>query len=326
MRKYFNFEDVNLIPKKGITDSRSECDTSVQLGKFKFELPIYPANMESVINEELAIKLAKAGYFYTMHRFGIDQIEFIKKMKSESLVTSISIGVNQDSYDLLNKLVQLNLSVNFITIDIAHGHSIKMEKLLKFIRQNPFFNETFIIAGNICTIDAACDLMEWGADGLKCGLSNGFACTTAMATRFGNRGIQASMVKEISDFLNSTGNAKIKIISDGGIREHGDIVVAMVLGADLVMAGGLLTGFEDSPGEQVTDVDGKLYKKYWGSASSSQSGKNNRIEGTTKLIPLKHKSLLDEMVSIKESIQSAVSYAGGKDLDSLKYVKYIIRD
>lgn len=60
----FDYEDVQLIPNKCIVNSRSECDTTVKLGKHTFKLPVVPANMQTIIDEELAEGLAKAGYFY----------------------------------------------------------------------------------------------------------------------------------------------------------------------------------------------------------------------------------------------------------------------
>ena len=59
MEEIFDFEHINLIPKKCIVDSRSECDTSIQFGKHTFRLPIIPANMECVINEEIAENIEK---------------------------------------------------------------------------------------------------------------------------------------------------------------------------------------------------------------------------------------------------------------------------
>jgi len=135
----FDYDDINLIPRYSTVDSRSECDTSVQLGKFRFKNPVIPANMESVMNEELAMKLAKSGYFYVMHRFGTDNKQFIINMKKEKLVTSISLGVNQDSYALLKELVEEKLVPDYITIDIAHGHCKKMKKILQFIKGNSIF-------------------------------------------------------------------------------------------------------------------------------------------------------------------------------------------
>ena len=95
----FDFDDINLIPKKCVVESRSECDTTVTLGNHRFKLPIVPANMECVLDVELARKLAQNGYFYILHRFFQDQVilAFLNNFNKDGLVTSISLGVNKDS-------------------------------------------------------------------------------------------------------------------------------------------------------------------------------------------------------------------------------------
>lgn len=311
----FNYSDVVLVPKMGIVNSRMECDTSIYFGGFKFKIPVVPANMESIIDEKMAINLASKGYFYIMHRFGVDNISFIKSMKSQNLISSISIGVNQDSYDLISSLVDQNLMPDFITIDIAHGHCIKMKSMLEHIKS--FKPKSFVICGNICTKDAAQDLINWGADCLKVGIAPGEACTTYQNTAFGSRGHQASTIREICDI------SSIPVIADGGIRQNGDINVALVMGADMIMIGGMLSSFQDSPGNIIVQ-NGIRYKEFWGSASKFQSNKTNRIEGTKILKIMKDRSILDELISIEESIQSGISYAGGKDLSSFNSVKYYI--
>ena len=105
MKKKFDFEKITLMPKYSQINTRSECDTSVNFGGYRFKLPVVPANMESIIDERLAIQLAKNGYFYILHRFEIDEVSFIRRMKSEKLFSSISIGVNDDSYELIEVLI-----------------------------------------------------------------------------------------------------------------------------------------------------------------------------------------------------------------------------
>jgi len=311
----FDFKDINLIPKKCIVNSRSECDTSVQLGNYKFKMPIIPANMDCVINEILAQELAEKSYFYILHRFSNDIYHFVKTMKVRDLISSISIGVNKNDTYLLRDLAKTSLIPEYITIDIAHGHSIKMEKTLAFVKE--LMPNSFIIAGNVCTPEAVLDLESWGADAVKIGISNGSVCTTYPVTGFGSRYNQASTILECSKV------ATKPIIADGGIKEPGDIAKSLVMGASLVMIGGMLSGFIDSPGT-IIDDEGKKYKEYWGSASSFQSGKKNRIEGKRQLIPLKDKKLLDEYQYLTECLQSSISYGGGYDLSCFGSVKYIL--
>jgi len=312
---YFDYNDINLVPRMCVVKSRNECDTSTSFGKYKFMLPIVPANMECVINEEICMKLAKHNYFYIMHRFNTDIVKFCKNMISHNYFTSISVGVNSDSYTDLDKLKIHNISPDYITIDIAHGHSIKMKEIIIYIKKT--HPTSFVIAGNVSTPDASCDLESWGADAIKVGIGPGSACTTYNATGFGSRGAQASIVEQCAKVTK-----KALIIADGGVAYAGDIAKSLVLGASMVMIGGMFSGLNDSPGTIVTGLDGQMYKEFWGSASAHQSNKKNRIEGTKKLIPLKPHSILQEMKHIEESLQSAISYGGGNNISCFKHVKY----
>lgn len=312
--KKFDYKDINLIPKKCIVNSRSECDTSLKLGNFTFKMPIVPSNMESVINEDLCIKLAENGYFYIMHRFDNDMFKFHEMMKSKSLISSISIGVNEDAYQLVDKFLDNDTYPDFITIDIAHGHSIKMKNMIEYIRIN--LPGSFIIAGNVSTPDAVFDLETWGAHATKVGIAPGAFCSTAMNTGFGSRGCQASVIRECATVANKP------IIADGGIREPGDIAKSLVLGASFVMIGGMLGGFLDSPGETISTTEGS-FKEMWGSASNRQRGKTSRIEGISKRVPLKDKTLLEEYKFLTECLQSSISYGGGRDLQCFLNVYYI---
>ena len=166
-RMAFDFNNINLIPKKCIVESRGEIDTKVQLGKYTFSLPIVPANMECVLNDEIAVKLAKHNFFYIHHRFNVDCLEFSKKMKLEGLPISISIGVSKEAYRVLDLLHENDICPDFITIDIAHGHSIQMEAMIKFIKSK---FASYLIAGNVSTGEATADLEAWGADCVKVGV------------------------------------------------------------------------------------------------------------------------------------------------------------
>lgn len=320
MKQIFDFDNITLIPRFSVTETRSDCNVKCKFGDYDFNLPVVPANMESIIDVKLAKKLAKNGYFYILHRFNIDQIKFIKHMKKLNLISSISVGVNQDSYELIDKLELMDLIPDFITIDIAHGHSIKMMKMIQHVKNK--MPNVFLIGGNVSTPDAVIDLESWGCDAVKCGIGGGSACTTYHSTGFGNRGWQASMIEECVNV------AKKPIIADGSIKQHCDIVKSLVLGASMVMIGGMLSGYKDSPGKKIkNNLDGNSYKEFWGSASSSQSGKTNRIEGIRKLIPYKDNSVFDKLLEIKESLQSAISYSGGdpNNLQCFSKVEYVIR-
>lgn len=134
--KIFDYEDIQLIPNKCIVESRSECDTSIQFGPKTFKLPVVPANMQTVMNETLAKWFAENDYFYIMHRFDEKaRVPFIKNMQNSGLFASISVGVKKSEFEFIEKLAQDKLIPEYITIDIAHGHSDSVINMIKHIKK-----------------------------------------------------------------------------------------------------------------------------------------------------------------------------------------------
>jgi GMP reductase len=310
----FDYDNILLLPRKCRVESRSECDASVQLGKHNFRIPVVPANMKTVVDEATCIWMAKNGYFYVMHRFDLDNVQFVKGMASLGLYASISLGVKKPDYDTVDQLVALGLSPDYITIDIAHGHADSVKKMIGYLKQQ--LPKAFIIAGNVATPEAIIDLENWGADATKVGVGPGKVCITKLKTGFGTGGWQLSALKWCARV------ATKPIIADGGIREHGDIAKSIRFGATMVMIGSMLAGHEESPGKTV-EVDGKLFKEYYGSASDFNKGEYKHVEGKRILEPIKGK-LADTLVEMEQDVQSSISYAGGTKLMDIRKVNYVI--
>ena len=315
MDNVFDYEDIQLIPAKCIVNSRSECDTSVTLGGRTFKLPVVPANMQTIIDEKVAVYLAENGYFYIMHRFKPEsRIQFIEDMRERNLFASISVGVKNEEYTFIEELAAKNLCPEYITIDIAHGHSNAVINMIQHIKKH--LPESFVIAGNVGTPEAVRELENAGADATKVGIGPGKVCITKIKTGFGTGGWQLAALRWCSKA------ATKPIIADGGIRTHGDIAKSIRFGASMVMIGSLFAGHEESPGETV-ERDGKLYKEYFGSASEFQKGERKNVEGKKMFVEYKG-SLKDTLVEMQQDLQSSISYAGGKKLDSIRNVDYVV--
>ena len=80
----FDYDNVLLLPRKCRVESRSECDPSQDFGPRRFELPVVPANMKTVVDEPIVEWLAANGYFYVMHRFDVDNVAFAKRMRAKN--------------------------------------------------------------------------------------------------------------------------------------------------------------------------------------------------------------------------------------------------
>jgi GMP reductase len=315
METVFDYEDIQLIPAKCVVNSRSECDTSVTLGGHTFKLPVVPANMQTIIDEKTSVYLAENGYFYIMHRFQPEKrLAFVKDMKSRGLFASISVGVKAEEYKFIEQLAEERLSPEYITIDIAHGHSNAVIEMIKHIKKH--LPDSFVIAGNVGTPEAVRELEHAGADATKVGIGPGKVCITKIKTGFGTGGWQLAALRWCAKA------ASKPVIADGGIRTHGDIAKSIRFGASMVMIGSLFAGHEESPGKTI-EIDGKLYKEYFGSASEYQKGEKKNVEGKKMYVEYKG-YLKDTLIEMEQDLQSSISYAGGNKLEAIRNVDYVI--
>lgn len=311
----FDYEDIVLVPSKGIVNSRSEVNVKQKLGIMEFELPVIPANMSTVIDEDLAINLGKKNYFYILHRFNVNTIDFIDRCKQENVFSSISLGIKENDYKLIKDLKNGGKTPDYITIDVAHGYTENVATMVKEVKEN--FPNVFVIAGNVATPEGALFLEEAGADALKVGIGGGSACLSTPNTGFGSRNWQLSAVEQVANKLK-----RAQLIADGGIKEFGDIAKSLAFGADFVMMGNLLAGHDESPGKLVSNHNGESVKEFFGSASEFQKGHNKNVEGK-KLYLTPKGSIFNTLEIIKDNLQSSVSYAGGTDLSILPQVEYV---
>jgi GMP reductase len=308
MEKSLYYKDVYLIPKYSNLESRSHADTSLVFGNRKFNLPIVPSNMKSVIDEGWSKWLSENDYFYVMHRFNQINVPFVRKANQENWKTiSISLGINSESKKELVECSKENLRIDFITIDVAHGHHVKVKNMISFIKE--IYPNCFLIVGNTATPEATLEIESWGADATKCCIGSGMACSTKLKTGF--------HVPPFSCVYECGIVAKKPLIADGGVEHYGDIAKALVAGATMVMCGGIFASCVDSP---APHINGK--KIYFGNASERAKGENKHVEGfELNLSP--DVTLKDKMKEIKEALQSSISYGGGTDLSCFSNVEYI---
>ncbi|MGB3546464.1 MAG: IMP dehydrogenase, partial [Saprospiraceae bacterium] len=182
------------------------------------------------------------------------------------LVVGGAVGVTADMMDRVEALVQV--SVDVITVDTAHGHSRGVLDAVRKIKDA--YPDLQVIGGNVATGEGAKALADAGADGVKVGVGPGSICTTRVVAGVGVP--QLSAIYLAAQALRGTG---IPVVGDGGIRYSGDIVKAIAAGADAIMAGSLFAGVEESPGETII-FDGRKFKVYRGMGSIGAMSKGSK--------------------------------------------------
>ena len=311
-----HYENVFLKPNFNSVKTRAEISTEVKFLDKNFRLPVVPANMKCCVDFDVCQLLDSRYYFYIMHRFDHDIFAFVRDA-NESFFNNVSISVGIQSKDklLIDNLAKHRFRVDFVTIDVAHGHHSKVADQIKFIKDK--LPKTKVIAGNVATRNGAEYLCIAGADAVKVGIGGGYACTTKDKT-----GFTYPMFSCVMECANNDGSSfEIPIIADGGVRCNGDIAKALVAGAKMVMCGSIFAACSDSPAPVVKDVSGRRFKQYYGSASIHNKMDKKNIEGTMKLMETDSFTYEEKLLEITQDLQSAISYAGGCNLNTLSLSK-----
>jgi IMP dehydrogenase len=238
------------------------------------------------------------------------------------LLVGAALGISHDVLDRADALVQVGIDV--VALDSAHGHSKGVLDTLKKIKKN--FKNLPIIGGNVATASGAKALADAGADGVKVGIGPGSICTTRVVAGAGMP--QLTAILEAHSALQKLG---IPAIADGGIRYTGDLVKAIAAGASCIMMGSVFAGTEESPGETII-YEGRKFKQYrgMGSIGAMGSGSSDRYfqedqDDMKKLVPegiegrVAYKGYLNEVVhQFTGGLRAGMGYCGAATIKDLQ--------
>jgi IMP dehydrogenase len=248
----------------------------------------------------------------------MEHYPYASKDRKGRLLVGAAVGVKGDYLERTEAL--LGAGADIIVVDIAHGHSENAINTVHMIKKA--FPDCELIAGNVATGEGTRDLIKAGVDAVKVGVGSGSICITRVVTGSGVPQLTAviSSVKVARDY-------DIPIVSDGGIRNSGDITKALAAGASSVMIGSLFGGTDESPGKTLVK-NGKKYKMYRGMASYYASlGRKYREEGpkvvdsddlndyvpegVEAMVPYKG-SVVEIIRQMAGGLRSGLSYCGAK--------------
>jgi len=245
------------------------------------------------------------------------------------LLVGAAVGVGEEALRRAEALAAAEVDV--IGVDTAHGHSkAVLETVRELKKRHPNLQ---VIAGNIATADAAKDLIDAGADGLKVGVGPGSICTTRVVA-----GVGVPQLSAIQQVAKAAQAGNVPVIADGGIKFSGDITKALAAGADVVMVGSLFAGTDESPGELIL-YQGRSYKVYrgMGSLGAMKAGSADRYfqdskAGESKFVPegiegmVPHRGpLASNIYQLIGGLRSGMGYVGCKDIPELKTKARFVR-
>jgi len=238
--------DMRFVPRKG---SRVADRMTPRNALVVHEGPIDPAAAERMMIERKIKKLPLVtsdgrliGLITARDLVRQRRMPFATRDSQGRLRVGAAIGATGDYLERAAELIRAEVDV--IVIDIAHGHSVVMERAIAEFRKR--FGDMELIAGNVATREGAAFLLERGADAIKVGIGPGGGCTTRVTTSFGVPQVQALLECRLA-----VAESDVPIIADGGIKRHGALMEALLFGGDCTMLGSAFAGTEEAPGEVV---------------------------------------------------------------------------
>jgi IMP dehydrogenase len=254
----------------------------------------------------------------------MEQYPYASKDRKGRLLVGAAVGVKGDYLERTEALLEAGADV--IVVDIAHGHSENAINTVHMIKKA--FPDCELIAGNVATGEGSHDLIKAGVDAVKVGVGSGSICITRVVTGSG-----VPQLTAVIDSVKVARDYDIPIISDGGIRNSGDITKALAAGASSVMIGSLFGGTDESPGKTLVK-NGKKYKMYRGMASFYASlGRKYREagpqvvdsddlndyvpEGVEAMVPY-NGSVVEIIRQMAGGLRSGLSYCGAKTIPEMQ--------
>ncbi|MDY0275147.1 MAG: IMP dehydrogenase [Desulfomicrobium sp.] len=230
-----------------------------------------------------------------------------------------AVGIGKGRAERVEALAKAGADV--LVLDSAHGHSKNILNAVHATKSE--WPDMQLIAGNVATYEGAKALIEAGVDAVKVGIGPGSICTTRIIA-----GVGVPQVTAIMECVRACREAGRCCIADGGIKFSGDVVKALVAGADTVMMGSMFAGTEESPGEKVL-YQGRTYKIYrgMGSIDAMKDGSGDRYfqEGSKKLVPegivgrVPYKGSVTETIDqLVGGVRSGMGYLGTPDISALQ--------
>lgn len=312
-----SYDDILLEPQYSDISTRKNVNISSNMGNgLILNIPIIASPMDTISETAMGSAMSKLGGAAIIHRYNSIE-EQVELMSNVIGIKAAAIGATGDFKERAQELCKND--ARLLCVDIAHGHHVIMknavEDLAKIIP-----DDVHLMVGNVATAQGYLFIDSlYRVNSVRVGVGSGSICSTRIRTGHG-----LPMVTTIMEAARArkaiSAQDSPKIIADGGIRNSGDIVKALALGADAVMVGSLIAGTTETPG-RVEGSPNARFKSYRGMASSeAQSDWRGYVsveEGVSTTVPYRG-DVAGIVNDVRDGILSGLSYSGARNIEGLR--------
>ncbi len=354
-RRCYGFDEIALVPG-AISVNPAEVDTTWTIDNVSFRVPIIASAMDGVVDVDFAIAMGKLGGLAVLNLDGVQaryddpqdavaqivqgdveettnivqklykvpiQEQLIARRVTEIKQAKVPCAVstipqNAERFGAIAQEAGADIFVVQSTVTTAR-HVSTLYRPLDFEK---FLNTMKIpvIVGNTVTYDQSLELMETGIDGLLVGVGPGAACTTRGVLGVGVPQVTATVdCASARDFYHKKSGRYVPIITDGGMRNGGDICKALACGSDAVMVGSAFAKAKEAPGRGY----------HWGMAYPHSSlPRGTRIyvgtTGTLEQIVFGPAQTDDGSQNLMGAITTCMGTVGAKTIKEFQMTEIII--
>ncbi|RJO64323.1 MAG: GuaB3 family IMP dehydrogenase-related protein [Candidatus Omnitrophota bacterium] len=294
-RRCYGFDEIALVPGNQ-TINPAEVDTSFELGKRKFKVPILAAAMDGVVDVKFAVTMSKLNGLAVINLDGVQT----RYENPEVVLERIASATPQEATQLIQEIYtkpikekliakrvsQIKHKGGIAAVSCIPSHADRFAKIAVSAGADYFMIQSTVtstkhiateyksldlyafckkmkipvVVGNSVTYGTTLDLMSTGVMGLLIGIGPGAACTTRGVLGIGVPQVTATVdAAAARDFYFKRTGKYVTIITDGGMNRGGDICKAFASGADAVMIGSSFARAKEAPGGGY----------HWGMATSN---------------------------------------------------------
>lgn len=327
-----DFQDVLIMPKRSTLSSRAEVSLERSF-EFKHSkarwtgVPVMASNMDTVGSLAMGAALERQKMAVCLHKFheeGELGKHFAELGESSRGCYYYSMGITAKDFEKFERVNAACGGIGFVCLDVANGYQ---ESFLKFLTKlRTAYPELTIMAGNVVTRDMTENLIMAGADIVKVGIGSGSACLTRRVA-----GVGCPQLSAILDCADAAHGLDALICSDGGCTGPGDVAKAFAAGADFVMLGGMLAGYDECDGERSIDADGRACLKFHGMSSKEAQelhygglAAHRAPEGKEVMVPCRG-PVEPRLLEIMGGVRSACAYVGARKIKHISKCATFIR-
>ncbi|MDO8615386.1 MAG: GuaB3 family IMP dehydrogenase-related protein [Dehalococcoidia bacterium] len=283
LRPAYGFDEVAIVPGN-ITVNPELTDVHFSIGQHTFDFPILAAALDAVVTPRFAVEFSRRGGLAVMNLEGLqcrheDADVAIAEVVNASQDEAASVIQHLTSAPIKEELIgrrvrQIKESGAVCAISCTPANTKRLAPIAVnagadiFVVQSTvttarhisrsirglIFEELCenlrvpVVVGNTVTFQATKELMETGVAGILVGVGPGAICTSREVLGVGVPQVTATMdcAAARDQHYRETGRY-VPVITDGGMRNGGDICRALAAGADAVMLGTAFARTEEAP-------------------------------------------------------------------------------